>query len=399
MIVRRDPVTRVSIVQHAWQEDTRTSEDVEAQLRRYAPRYRRALHRHGEASPRFADLLFSFPAACVALVTARGPLRRRAMAVGLVHMGAPLADVASALQLPSWLRRLPPEAFDRPLPARMAESNDAEFGRRVITLLPIGHQNLGCWLHWVLAARAVGGDEFALWIAAQPIFAAKRLPPANALLPLAMFAWFSRQPEHDAAGLMTSRWTRKMSIGRAAYLTRRWLHRVLQDLCLALPASGSVWAQARQVRGLDFVPLLTSDQLVEEGVRMHNCLATYSSYVVHGVCRLYSIRCNGVSVATMDVRTMQGTNAPGIAQLRAPRNTKAPPEVCEAALAWLVLQLRDAGGTDTFNWGTPTDAAFAKHVWQPYAAARKAKGGQELLPPSVTTLLNDIGTLCTLEKS
>ena len=377
---------------------SRSADAIEVQVRRYAGRFRRNLRLLSEESPRYADLLFSFPAACVALVTGRGTLQTATEALRLVRGGAPLADVASVLQLPIWLRRLPPEAFDRPLPARIGAEDDAEFGRRVINMLPTERKSPHCWLHWVLTARAACGDEFATWVAAQPIFRARRQPPPNALLPLAIFAWFSRHPELPAARLMTARWTAKMSIDRAAHLTRRWLHRVLHDLCLELPASRSVWAQPRRVHGFDFVPLLTSDQLAEEGARMRNCLATYTVNVVHGVCRLYSVRCNGASVATVDVRNIHGTTVPGIAQLLARGNTKAPPEVHEAARAWLTLQFCDAWDTEAFNWGPPTDAAFQRHVWRPYASALGAAAEEHRPPPTVLSLLHDIGSLCTLEK-
>lgn len=376
----------------------RSPDAIENQVRRYAGRFRRPLRRLSAISPRYADLLFSFPAACVSIVTKRGTLTDAREALRLADGGAPLADIAAALQLPMWLRKLPPEAFDRALPKSIGEESDAEFGRRVVNMLPAGRQSPACWLNWMLAARVAGGDEFSLWVAAQPIFRAKWPPPLNALLPLAMFAWFSQHPELEATALMGARWTARMSMDRAAYLTRRWLHRVLQDLCLALPASRSVWAQQRHVDGFDFVPLLTSDQLAEEGVRMHNCLATYSIYVVHGVCRLYSVRSNGTSIASMDVRSLQGNGVPGIAQLLARGNSKAPAEVHEAADAWLKLQLRDACGVEAFNWGIPSDAAFRSHVWQPYVSALPAVARANLKPPTVTSLLQDIGALCTLEK-
>ena len=188
-----------------------------------------------------------------------------------------------------------------------------------------------------------------------------------------------------------------MGIERAAYLTRRWLYRVLHDLCLELPASRSVWAQPRQVHGFDFVPLLTSDALAQEGVRMHNCLATYTVNVIHGVCRLYSVRCNGASVATMDVRNVQGTTIPAIAQLLARGNTKAPPEVHEAARAWLTLQFRDAWRTRSSigaRRATPRSGSTCgspmRPPWRP-----RARG---LPPPTVISLLQDIGSLCALEK-
>jgi len=371
---------------------------VESELLRYATRLRNKLQLFSEISPRHADLLFTFPAACVALVTGRGSPLAHAEAIELVGKGAPLAEVAAVLQLPLWLRRLPPEAFDRALPDRIGQQDDAHFGCRVINTLPTSQKNHHCWLRWVLAARRACGDEFAIWIAGQPIFTAKRQPPPNALLPLAMFAWFSRHPELPAARLMSSRWTAKMSIDRAACLTRRWLHRVLQDLCLALPGNRSVWAKSRQVGGFEFVPLLTTDQLVQEGTAMNNCLATYTIYVIHGVCRLYSIRRNGTSLATMDVRNMQGTLMPAIHQLLARGNSQAPPEVHEAARTWLSLQIRDCGGGQVFNWGTPTDAAFQRHVWRPYASAIRAEFGDEVPRPSVVSLLQAIGALCALER-
>ena len=376
-----------------------TAEEIEIEVRRYAAKFRRKLRRLSEISPRHADLLFTFPAACVALVTERGSPPALAEALELVRDGAPLAYVACALHLPIWLRRLPPEAFDGALPDRIGQEDDAQFGCRVINALPKGRKNPNGWLQWVLEARRACGDEFAIWIAGQPIFHARRQPPLSALLPLAMFAWFSRRPELEAGQLMNARWTAKMSIERAAGLTRRWLHRVLQDLCLELPGSPSVWARTRQVAGFEFVPLLTSDQLAQEAVAMNNCLATYTIYVIHGVCRLYSIRRNGTSLATMDVRNMQGTLVPAIHQLLARGNSQAPPDVHEAARAWLSLQRRDSGDMEVFNWGTPSDTAFQRHVWQPYASAIKAETGEEAPRPGVVSLLHSIGALCILERT
>ena len=94
-----------------------------------------------------------------------------------------------------------------------------------------------------------------------------------------------------------------------------------------------------------------------------------------------------------------GPTVPAIAQLLAPGNTKASTEVHEAARAWLRLQFRDACTREEFNWGTPSDAPFRKHVWQPYASALEPFGLQGLPSPTVISLLQDIGSLCALEKS
>jgi hypothetical protein len=124
---------------------------VELQIRRYAAKFRGRLRRFGKTSTRYADLLFTFPAACVALVTEHGSPWSHQEALQLVRSGAVLGDVAWALNLPVWLRWLPPEAFDGCLPTGIgARANDAEFTRRIINTPPPEAKYAACWLRWVL---------------------------------------------------------------------------------------------------------------------------------------------------------------------------------------------------------------------------------------------------------
>ncbi len=65
--------------------------------------------------------------------TATAPPDVRRKALELVLEGAALRDVAQVLELPLWLRRLPPEAFSgsiRPLPSSEL------FARRIVNQLP-----------------------------------------------------------------------------------------------------------------------------------------------------------------------------------------------------------------------------------------------------------------------
>ena len=374
--------------------------DVEMQVRRYAGRFRRRLRRLGETSPKCADLLFTFPGLSVALVSGHGTPRAREEALQLARSGARLADVALALQLPAWLRWLPPEAFDRPLPSSLrVQASDPEFGRRIVQLRPSDPRDSSWWLQWVIAAREACDDEFAVWIAAQRIFESRRRLPFDCLVPLAMFAWFSRHQDFEAASYLNGQWTAKMNIGRAACLTRRWLHQVLHDLCFEDGCAASDWARARRVHGFDFVPLLTSGALIEEGAAMRNCLATYSANVVRGMCRLYSVRRDGERVATLEVRPVRGSGLPEIAQLLGPGNSKPTETVCAATLAWFDLQSYGVPGATLFSCGAASDAAFATHVWQPYARAVGATAQPGVAPSGVTGLLNSISALCILEKS
>src|SRR5690606_22528545 len=89
----------------------RLSKPVEQLVNRFELSARRELRRLIRTSPRFADLAESFPGAAYTLAARNGDRPSRLHAAKLVREGAKLKDVASALDLPLWLRRLPPSAF------------------------------------------------------------------------------------------------------------------------------------------------------------------------------------------------------------------------------------------------------------------------------------------------
>ena len=93
------------------EEDAAPQRDLEALVRRFDPSRRRAVRRLVFSSPRVADLAAVFPGAVYALAVRRGAATRRRRALDLVERGAQLKEVAQTLDLPFWLRRLPPEAF------------------------------------------------------------------------------------------------------------------------------------------------------------------------------------------------------------------------------------------------------------------------------------------------
>jgi hypothetical protein len=277
-------------------------------------------------------------------------------------------------------------------------AGDAEFGQRIVNTLPRERRQATSWLQWVLAARDACDDDFALWIASSGISDCRRRVPIDCLLPLAMFAWFSRHPEFAAADLLGGLWVPEISVARAANLTRRWLLAVLQDLCLEDSACPRDWLQRCHVDGYEFVPLLTSGALAEEGAAMRNCLASYSANVVWGVCRLYSVRRGGLRVADLEIRPGSGADSPQIANLLGPANSQVPLDIRSAAHAWLELQSRREPEAGPFRCATPTDAAFQRYVWQPYSSALRNAACSRVSPPPVTTLLQTMGTLRALEK-
>ena len=106
---------------------------LDVQLRRYHRSYRRRLRKFAHTGNRMRDLVFAFPAAAFTIAGSHGDCHRRADALDLVRAGAGLRDVAKALDLPGWSRRIPPEAFVEPIGA-LPKTDD--FARRIVSLVP-----------------------------------------------------------------------------------------------------------------------------------------------------------------------------------------------------------------------------------------------------------------------
>ena len=98
--IRREPL-----------EPTKLPDEWESYVGRFAYPARREARRLMKGSARLVDLAMVFPGAIYALATRHGAADARREALTLVEQGAPLKAVARALDLPLWLRRLPPEAF------------------------------------------------------------------------------------------------------------------------------------------------------------------------------------------------------------------------------------------------------------------------------------------------
>src|SRR5262249_31405214 len=155
--------------------------ELESQIRRFPRSFRRRLRKLVRGSSRLGDLLYSFPGLAFVLAAGGRPHVARGRAVELVKEGQSLSKVASALDLPLWMRRLPPEAFSEPF--GMVPGNEA-FGRRIVNEIPDKPDITAMWLRWVLFGAEACGEGFALWLAKQRIYQAEdadRVP----LLPLA----------------------------------------------------------------------------------------------------------------------------------------------------------------------------------------------------------------------
>ena len=100
---------------------TGRSDLLERRLRRYHPRFQGRVRALAMRHSRIADLAVSFPALLFALAAPR-PGLDPAPALARVIDGCALAEAAAVVELPLWLRKLPPEAFGHPTARRRTVS-------------------------------------------------------------------------------------------------------------------------------------------------------------------------------------------------------------------------------------------------------------------------------------
>lgn len=323
----------------------RPREKVSAQVERYAPSFRLPLEVLAREHAAYEDLLFSSPVVAVSLVERRGAPAARGDALHLIANGAPLAKTHAALELPLWLRKLPPEAFleapPEPFPSSGGKTQDgaalfdpkadADFGRRALNLTPRAEWD--GWLRWCAAARILGGDEFAIWLlSARGDWSADK--PEALIGALSAYAWFSKRPNFPASVHLPCPWSSDMSHVAAAQNTIRWLLG-LMFACGAPPAT-SPWGRPRKVRGYVFEPLVGRGAFEAEGEAMRNCMANYTMSAAVGHSAIYALKRGGRSVANMELQPNRREGAsPVIAQLLGRGNRKASTPAIKASLQWL----------------------------------------------------------------
>lgn len=349
---------------------------IETVVKRFAKAHRKRLRKLARISSRLGDLIRAFPAAAAAIVTNRGPAEARNEAVRLVRDGAPLATVAAALDLPLWLRRLPPEAFDAPMGPL---PSSPEFARRVVNAIPEDPEAAAMWLEWVGAALEVEDEAFALWLAGQRIYAPRwnRGTAAGEAGPvelLAAFAWHSGRALEPGGRAIERPWRPGGRFRPAATETEAWLFRLLNACAPKHAQTDSGWFRATTVSGLQIVPLTTRGDLIREGERMDNCIATYWEATRQGRCLLYAVREGGRSVANLEIQAERSAPAGvRIAQLMGPSNGTPEPEVRRAVRKWLA-QRRGApmalGCATMVELVWRIDASRWSTLWRPYVEAR-----------------------------
>lgn len=94
--------------------------------------------------------------------------------------------------------------------------------------------------------------------------------------------------------------------------------------------------EAASACGYDFVALRSGAALFEEGRAMRHCVSTYTRRVMLGDSRIYSVRQDGLRVATLELYPIPGTTPQyGIAQLKSHCNGRPLVGVFRAAAVFL----------------------------------------------------------------
>jgi len=356
---------------------------IERALARFCARHRERVialaGRHG----RLADLAVTFPGLLFSLAVApRG--RDPRQAIDLVVQGAPLKAVAARAGIPSWVRKLPPEAFT----GALAALPDGElFRRRIVNHVPRSPKLAPIWLKAVDDAARWGDEGFAVWIARE-LTRGRRAVKLERLRLLALYAWHSDRPDTSAHGLMRTAWHPGMRFATALEHARDWRTTVALRADLG---EGPIdpWLEPRSCHGFDFVPLRSADDITEESRAMRNCARRYGYWLAHNRERLWSICRNGERVATLSIGFWGREPVLDIRQLKGRDNAEAPKEVWLAARQWINQQ--DLMGFEPrfVAWDTaPLDRSAWIDLWRPYWLAKRRIPDWLPLEPSRRALEN-----------
>jgi hypothetical protein len=364
-------------------EPIKVADEWEGYVARFAYPVRREVRRLMRSSVRLVDLAMVFPGAMYALASKRRPVDARRAAIALVEEGAPLKTVARALDLPLWLRRLPPEAFQRPIDDLPAGET---FARRVANRLPGAPAHSAFWLQSVTFGARACHEDFALWLADQAVFA-EQGNPEQLFGVLAAYAWHSRATQTRAHSLIVVPWRPEIAFDTALCAAKSWLNRMRLVLQLGPGVIADPWLAGGEVRSYAFVPLLDRMEILAEARAMQNCADQYAERLADDRCRLFSVRREREHVATLEIGPhSREAGMLAITQLKGRHNMAAPLDVWQAAYAWLASQ----SGLRRLPPRIPPDRQLDQEAWtQLMAPYRRRTGGAPWLPETATQAVFD----------
>lgn len=336
------------------------------QLRRFAHRQRGAVIAMADRHPRLADLAFSFPALLFALSVRRAGFPAPAVIEAVIR-GESLKQAAQLAGLPLWLRKLPPESFNGPIP----KLPDGEvFRRRICNALPKRKQVLELWLNTVSFTAYWGGEDFAVWAAAQ--VAKPSSEARNDWGKLALWAWYSMRPALPACGLIATPWTPAITLDKAVDAAEAWVNAINEQLTGPAARPMVLPPGPREVDGYLFCPVLGREEIASEAEVMQNCMRDYLDEVMDGTLAFWSVRRGGERVAVLAVERTRWNPIAHIREMKAKANEDASAEVWQAAARWLAGHDLTEGCTGLLAATRPAiDVRAWRAMWKPYWLDRR----------------------------
>jgi hypothetical protein len=342
-----------------------------------AQRFRRedrpAIRRFVATSFGHADVAEQFALLAFMIATKQVPTEQRIAAEDAIAAGAPLQKVARLAGIPMWARAIPPASCidpSGPLP------QSADFACRISDVLRrrVDEEcDLRGMLRTVAQMHASAGEELALWLACRYPEGGlgEQLPEPLRILAL----WYLLSKAGPCLGreLIYTHWRRDLSLETAIRSAKNFARRIDLELLVGPDGLEDPWFSSAHLMGLDFVPLLTSTEIREEGLRNHNCLDWYAQRLASNEVRLFSVRnAQGVCVANVEVSGSESfPNIARIAQIKAPKNDPADPTVSSIAEIWLRRQIRSHGMPDMRRRKPPVPSADR---WREIVAPMRAAG-------------------------
>jgi len=337
---------------------------LERRLAQFQPRFRPRVLALAARHPRLKDLALSFPALLFALAVPRPGCDRERICARVVD-GAPLRELAALAQLPCWLRRLPPEAFDGPIPVLP----DGPFAsQHIVNHIPRSPKNMSAWLTAMGVALSVADEGVAMWVARAWTKGGSKCA-RQSLRWICVWAWYARHVPDDPCRLKTP-WRPDLSLDNAHGLSGEWRSNVELYVKLGDEPLASVWLKPGRVGGFDIVPLQCYADVVAEATAMRHCARWYGASLAENACRLWSLQRDGERVATFEIGREIESPFPHIVQLKLANNRPAPEGLWNIARMW--LQSQNAACPEAVRQSAPAARPDSwRRMWRPYWLAKR----------------------------
>ena len=302
------------------------------QARRFALWYRYQVYHESAISERFLQLTSVFPALALA-ISDPGRTEDRLQALHLVYSGAPLRLVAEAAGVPMALRKVKPGAAHLALELVGFLAHQPDL---VHAYMPMPLPRMRPWLRAVGFAARIS-PEFGQFTARNFCkLGGTRDEYMHWLEDVADWVRACTNTDRESSALVTRQFSPDMSIDTVTSLSREWHEAAAFNRNGGYYEFPEPWAQAGKVGDNDIVPITNSLELYREGHAMHHCVGTYGKSVCNGLCHIFSVRTEGVRIAT--IKLVQSEGRVSMGQIRGPGNAPVSDRIKRAAKKWLKSQ-------------------------------------------------------------